>query len=231
MRKNIFQKLFLLVTIVYFTGMALQNEAILLICKPLLVTSLLFHFIAATKNHPSTLKIYIIAALVFSIAGDTLLMFVNQNERFFLLGLSAFLLAHIFYIICFHKIKTKEQVAGKWQWSIIVLIYYFFIISFLMPHLGGMKIPVLVYGLVISFMLFTAMLLYDLNDNKTARYLLTGALLFVISDSVLAINKFYRPLAFSGWMIMTTYVLAQWMLVRGLVLYTTKTGKPLVTAN
>ena len=161
-------------------------------------------------------------ALFFSIAGDTLLMFANKNELFFLLGLSAFLIAHIFYIICFHKIKTRENVEGKWQWAVVVAIYYFFIISILMPHLGELKIPVLVYGLVISFMLLVAMLLYDLEDNKTARYILTGALLFVLSDSVLAINKFHRPIAIGGWLIMLTYVSAQYLLVKGLIRYLTK---------
>ena len=149
-------------------------------------------------------------------------MFANKNELFFLLGLSAFLLAHVFYIISFHKIKVKENIEGKWQWAIVVAIYYFFIISILMPHLGEMKIPVLVYGLVISFMLLVAALLYDLRDNKIARYILTGAILFVISDSILAINKFHHPFQTAGWVIMLTYVAAQYLLVQGLVKYINK---------
>lgn len=199
--------------------MGLHNNTVQMISKPLLVSFLLLHFFTATAQTPSAIKPFTIAALFFSIAGDTLLMFVSSNEVFFLLGLSAFLMAHIFYIISFHKIKVREQVIGKWPWAIVVLIYYFFIISFLLPRLGEMKIPVLVYGLVISFMLYAATLLYDLKDNKTARYILTGALLFVISDSVLAINKFHTAFAWSGWVIMITYLAAQYLLVKGLVRY------------
>lgn len=202
--------------------MAWQNDTIQFIFKPLLVTSLLLYFIAATKRNKSSLLVLASLALLFSIAGDTLLMFANKNELFFLLGLSAFLLAHVFYIISFHKIKVKENIEGKWQWAIVVAIYYFFIISILMPHLGEMKIPVLVYGLVISFMLLVAALLYDLRDNKIARYILTGAILFVISDSVLAINKFHHPFQTAGWVIMLTYVAAQYLLVQGLVKYINK---------
>lgn len=68
-------------------------------------------------------------------------------------------------------------------------------------------------------MLFLAMLLYDMQDNRTARYLLTGAVFFIISDSVLAINKFYLSFSGAAWIIMITYVLAQWLITEGLVRY------------
>ncbi len=211
--------IFLLITCAYFTGMALQNEVLLLIFKPLLVTSLLGYFVSATAGVSSSLKTWVIGALVFSIAGDSLLMFSNRNELYFILGLIAFLIAHIFYIICFHTIRTKEDINGKWYVAIIVVVYYILIINFLLPHLGALKYPVLIYGLVISFMLLVAIHLYDLRDNLTARFLLTGAILFVLSDSVLAINKFYKPFSWGGWAIMLTYTLAQWMLVKGCVRY------------
>ncbi|OJU28535.1 MAG: hypothetical protein BGN92_06650 [Sphingobacteriales bacterium 41-5] len=221
MTKKLTTLLFCIVTVAYFVGMALQNDTIMFICKPLLVTSLLAYFISETNGAEPGLRILVVLALVFSIAGDTLLMFANRDELFFLLGLSAFLLAYVFYIITFHKIKVKENIEGRWPWAIVVAIYYFFIISILMPHLAEMKIPVLVYGLVISFMLLVAMLLYDLEDNKTARYILTGAILFVVSDSVLAINKFYKPFETAGWITMITYISAQYLLVKGLVRYIT----------
>lgn len=192
------------------------------IFKPLLVTTLLLYFIAATKNIASRIKIPVALALVFSVAGDTLLMF-GRDEIFFLCGLGAFLMAHIFYIISFHRIKIAENVEGRWQWAVVVAIYYFFIISILMPGLGNMKIPVLAYGLVISFMLLVAMLLYDMEDNQTARYILTGAVFFVLSDSILAVNKFHRPLLMGDWLIMTTYIAAQYLLVMGLTRYIIQT--------
>lgn len=211
--------LFVLIVIIYFTGMALQEDTVQFIFKPFLMGSLLFYFLICTSNTSSPLKKWVVAALAFSVAGDTLLMFANASELFFILGLLSFLIAHLFYIIIFHHIRTHHQIAGKWYAAIIVAVYYFTIISFLLPFLGSLKYPVITYGLVISFMLLVAMHLYDLEDNKTARYLLTGAILFVISDSVLAINKFYHAYTWGGWAIMTTYVLAQWLIVQGLARY------------
>ncbi len=202
--------------------MFLQNDLIQLICKPLLISFLLLFFVTATNGAADSLKFLGITALLFSIIGDTLLMFANNNEIYFILGLVGFLMAHLFYILCFHKIKNRENILGRWPWAIIVGVYYGFIMGILMPHLGGMKIPVLVYGMVISFMLLIAVLLYDMEDNRTARYILTGAILFVVSDSVLALNKFYHPLRFGGYLIMITYIGAQYLLVKGLVRYILK---------
>lgn len=215
----VFRFSFPVIVICYFAGLALNNETLQMIFKPLLVAGLLFHLVAATKGSAAAIKKFAVAALIFSIAGDTLLMFSNKSELFFLAGLVAFLIAHVCYIICFHKIKIREKIEGRWPWAVVVGIYYYFIISFLMPNLAGMKIPVMVYGAVISFMLFTALLLYDMKDNKTARYLLSGALFFVISDSVLAINKFHHPFEMAGWAIMLTYVAAQFLLTKGLLRY------------
>lgn len=210
---------FIAVTVLYFTGMALQNDTLQFFFKPLLVSTLLGMFISETAGVASPFKKWITGALVCAVAGDTLLMFANNNERYFILGLVAFLIAHVFYILCFHFIKVKASIPGKWYAAIIVGVYYFFMMSFLLPHLGALKIPVLVYGIVISFMLLLAMLLYDLPDQVTARTILTGAIFFVVSDSVLAINKFYHPAAWGGWAIMSTYVLAQWLLTRGMIRY------------
>ncbi|MBO9619797.1 MAG: lysoplasmalogenase [Niabella sp.] len=219
MKPTYWKTIFICITAVYFTGMTLHNAAIESAFKPLLVTALLGYFIVATKGIRSPLKKWSIAALAFSIAGDSLLLFANNNERYFILGLVAFLIAHIFYILCFHFIRMQVALSGKWFSAIIVGVYYFFIMSFLIPHLGLLKIPVLVYGLVISFMLLLAMNLYDLADNKTARFILTGAILFIASDSILAVNKFYRPAAWGGWAIMLTYIGAQWLLTNGLIRY------------
>lgn len=210
---------FIGVVVVYFTGMALQSDALQLLLKPLLVCTLLGTFISETTGISSPFKKWMIGALIGSVGGDTLLMFANYKELYFILGLISFLIAHIFYILCFHSIKVKTSIPGRWYTAIIVGVYYFFIMSFLLPHLGVLKVPVLIYGIVISFMLLLAMHLYELPDHQTARIILTGAIFFVVSDSILAINKFYHPVVWGGWAIMSTYVLAQWLLVRGITRY------------
>ncbi len=116
--------IFIIVVACYFLGMTLKQDTIQFIFKPLLISSLLFYFVVNTKQVRSILKKWITGALIFSIAGDTLLMFANANELFFILGLCAFLVAHLFYIYTFHQIRARHDIAGKWYAAIIVVIYY-----------------------------------------------------------------------------------------------------------
>jgi len=157
--------------------------------------------------------------LLFSLLGDILLLFVAKNDIFFLLGLASFLIAHIFYIIFFHHVRVREKIKGKPWLSVSVLIYYAFLIAFLSPHLGDMRIPVLVYGVVISFMLMLALHMLFLKNKTAGQWMMAGALLFVISDSVLAVNKFYQPFEGAAVIIMLTYGLAQLFIVKGAIRY------------
>ena len=209
--------IFLAVTVVYFTGMALHQDTIQFCCKPLLVSTLLGYFIASTSGQKPAYKKWVIAALLFSIAGDTFLRFAGSNNLVFILGLVAFLVAHIGYIACFCSIKKSAGIPGKWYPAIAVGLYYFLMMHLLLPQLGALQLPVLVYGLAISLMLLTAAWLFPMANRQAAQYFLTGAVLFVLSDSVLAIDKFYRPQPWAGWIIMSTYVLAQWLLTRGFI--------------
>jgi uncharacterized membrane protein YhhN len=142
-------------------------------------------------------------------------MFEEKNSIFFLLGLSAFLLAHLFYIVFFHRVRVKEKVKNNPWLLVAVVAYYAALITLLSPFLGDMKIPVLVYGIVISFMFMLAMHMLFIKNKSAGQWMMFGALLFVISDSVLAINKFYQPFEFAGILIMLTYGVAQLFIVEG----------------
>jgi uncharacterized membrane protein YhhN len=77
--------------------------------------------------------------------------------------------------------------------------------------------PVMVYATVICTMLLCSLHIF-LKVNKPANILyLLGAALFVLSDSLLAINKFYQPFAFAGILIMLTYCAAQYFIVTGFI--------------
>jgi uncharacterized membrane protein YhhN len=87
----------------------------------------------------------------------------------------------------------------------------------LYSYLDGMRIPVIVYGLVISAMLVLALSLSPLKE-RIGLFIVLGALLFVLSDSVLAINKFMRSFTGAGVIIMLTYGMAQFFIVSGSIL-------------
>ena len=80
-----------------------------------------------------------------------------------------------------------------------------------------MKIPVIVYALVISIMLYVVIQLHLSTKQKATRILVWGAIFFVLSDSILAINKFYTPINWSSFWIMSTYLTAQFLLVYGIL--------------
>lgn len=213
-----------MVLAIHLVGIVIHNELVTVITKPLLIPCVTAFFISASLFTPSPLKRYIITALFFSWIGDVLLLFQAGQPTFFIGGLIAFLIAHIFYIIFFYRIWITQQLKIKPVLLLLVVIFYAGLISFLLPHLNAMLIPVLVYGFVISTMLWFALHMYLLRYKVAAAHFISGAMLFVISDSVLAINKFYQPFSAASFIIMLTYALAQWQLIRGAVVYIGETA-------
>lgn len=200
-------------------GIQLNSEVIQFICKPLLMIVLAAYFISQTRIVSTSLKKWIIAGLIFSWAGDVLLLFQVKDALFFLPGLSAFLIAHIFYIIFFYTIRIKENIKSNLWLLLIVVVYYAALITLLSPYLGEMKLPVRVYGIVISLMFMLAMHMLFIKNKKAGRLMMAGAAIFVISDSVLALNKFYQAFEIAGIIIMLTYGIAQLFITEGAIKY------------
>ena len=225
MKKTYLITLFLLILAINLAGIVLKNESLQYYSKPFLMIILGTYFILQTKASPTRLKIWILAALFFSWAGDVLLIFQENRSLFFLLGLSAFLLAHVFYIVFFHNIRLDEEIKSNPWLLLIVVIYYAILMSLLSPFLGTMKLQVRIYGIVISFMLLLAMHMLFIKNRTAGKWMFFGAFLFVISDSVLAINKFYQSFEGAGIIIMLTYGLAQLFIIEGAIRYITSRYK------
>lgn len=219
MKNGISILIYLLLLAVNIAGDIIPQYWAETISKPLLMPVLAIYFVSELKGYQSDFKKWILLALLFSWGGDVLLMFQEKQSIFFLLGLSSFLLAHIFYIVFFHKVRLQEAIKGNPWLLIIVVIYYAALISWLSPYLGDMKLPVRVYGIVISFMLMLAMHMLFLRNKSAGSWMMAGALLFVVSDSVLAINNFYQNFELAGVLIMLTYGFAQLLIVQGAIKY------------
>jgi uncharacterized membrane protein YhhN len=213
--------IFLFVIVLAGDLIAIQFHDILLqsILKPLIIPVIIGYLNAHVKNITKGISKWVLFALLFSLAGDILLMFMEKNSVFFLLGLSAFLIAHIFYIIFFNKVWISEKVKNNYLLVAVVLVYYVALISILLPYLGDMKIPVLVYGFVISWMLMMALNMLFIRNKQAGQWMVTGAFLFVLSDSLLALNMFYQPFASAGVLVMLTYGFAQFFIVQGVIIY------------
>ncbi|HEY6504983.1 MAG TPA: lysoplasmalogenase [Chitinophagaceae bacterium] len=231
MNKRTWILLFSIILAVNIIGGLLKSPWIDHISKPLIVISLAAYFIFQTNTFTTPLKKWILAALFFSWAGDVLLMFQLNDSLFFLLGLSAFLIAHIFYIIFFHHVRVMENIRRNPWLLLVVVVYYAVLVSLLSPYLGEMKLPVRIYGIVISFMLMLAMHMQFIKNKQAGLWMVSGALLFVISDSVLAINKFYQSFELAGTLIMLTYGLAQLFIVEGAIQYIRKKDEEKKSVN
>lgn len=219
MKKKYWIIIFLAVLAANITGIQLPNEMLEKISKPLLMPALVVYFLFQTKQMQSAFKKWILLALFFSWAGDVLLMFQEDGPNFFLFGLSAFLLAHIFYIIFFNGVRVKEKIRIDFKLLLVVLTYYAVLISLLFNHLGSMQIPVMAYGIVISSMFLLSMHMMFIKNKEAGKGMMFGALLFVLSDSLLAINKFYQPFQLAGAVVILTYGMAQLFIVYGAIKY------------
>ncbi len=217
--------LFFIVLGFHIASMQLGNKLLQYVSKPLIVPALIFYFLCLSEPRNYFSGKWVVFGLLFSWLGDVLLLFVAKNEIFFLLGLASFLVAHIFYILFFQRVRKEEKIKLRyWLWG-TVIIYYAALISWLYPYLGDMKVPVWVYGLVISTMFLLAMHMLFIKNKAAGRWMMTGALLFVISDSILAINKFYQAFEMAGILIMITYGLAQLFIVEGTTRYINSANK------
>jgi len=169
------------------------------------------------------MNIFMFAALTFSWAGDIALEFTSVNGNIFILGLLFFLLAHIMYLIVFTTTPGKNSILSNHIYLLIpVLFFGFGLISLLYKDLGEMKIPVILYAFVILLMLTGAINRIEKVNRKSYWLILAGAILFVISDSAIAINKFSIPFKGSSVTIMTTYIIAQYLIIKGYICQSSK---------
>ncbi|MBZ5857942.1 lysoplasmalogenase [Flavihumibacter profundi] len=195
-------------------------ETIRFITKPLLMIILLVWFLF-TANKGAKVRHWISTAIFFSWLGDIFLM--NEGDQYFMAGLGSFLLAHLCYIFFFTFIRTGQSKMPAWNIYILVAlslyvgIFYFF----LAPHLNNtLKPPVFIYAFVIAAMFASAYHAFSIRKSGSGLLCITGAALFILSDSLLAINAFIIPFTGASLAVMTTYILAQLTIVKGAQLCT-----------
>jgi len=210
-------KAFLVFGILYSILLLNGNDTLTWYLKPLLLP---FLFYVVVKSEPFATKKWLISALLFSWIGDCILLFADKGELYFIFGLVAFLVAHILFIVLFTQ-QTLVSVSFKkplfWVGFIMILIYLVSMLVFLLPTLGDLKIPVGIYAITISIMLVIA-LKGAFNWETKAKYIvLLGAAFFVTSDSILAINKFHKPIPLATFWIMLTYLIAQFCITYGIL--------------
>lgn len=214
MNSTLWLWLFRLAVVADLAAIYFQRVDVRYISKPLIVVSLMVWLYQQVKTF-SGAAMYFMAALLFSLAGDIFLLFEDRNTLFFMAGLGSFLLAHLLYIRAFLLLRKSEPSHARWFWIIAVGIYGSTLLYMLLPYLGELKIPVAVYAFVLCLMLISAVHAFRNPYAKPGVMCVAGALLFVLSDTMLAINKFYVGFAYAGLAIMLTYAAAQYLIITG----------------
>ncbi len=211
-----FLTLFLLISGIHLFLLILDQDYWAAYTKPLLIPVLA---LAVFKSPILYGKGLLILALILSWIGDVLLIFADRHELYFIFGLGSFLLAHVFYVILFLKHATMQKLKLFWFAIGLVLVsaYLGIFLTILIPKLGDLTIPVVIYAFIISIMLLSTVRALLTWQNKYSLLVFLGALCFVISDSLLAINKFYEQLPQASLLIMLTYLAAQFLITYGML--------------
>jgi uncharacterized membrane protein YhhN len=178
----------------------------LLIFKPLTMGLILFLFIILGRHRFDLYFFTVLCGLILSMTGDVFLIF---PEKHFIKGLAAFLAAHVFYIAAFSS--GKPLTVTLWI-PLLLFIYGAVIFLVLRPSLNKMALSVGAYIVVILVMTWQAWERWMWFQNRTALCAAAGAMLFLISDSLLAFNRFRRSFRMAEVLILSTYFAAQWLI-------------------
>lgn len=212
--KSMWRTLFSLDVLLHLTGIISNQPALAMLSKPLLMPLLAVWLLTETKHNPGSFRNTVVLALAFSTLGDVLLMF--EGGLYFLAGLGAFLVAHLWYIRAFSIVRNLRKGYLKTNPVVVLpfLAYPVLLLWYLWEGIpSGMKIPVCAYAGVITFMALSAMNLRGKIPSGIFISLLTGAVLFVLSDSLIALARFGQPFDGSRMAVMLTYISGQYLLI------------------
>ncbi len=219
--KKAFLYLFVLVSAGEILSTLMDIPLVHLICKPAIMITLGLYYWASQKSLQQPLVLSLVVAILFSCGGDVLLMLQESNPNYFMFGLASFLVAHVFYIFTYKQHQYEEsgdELRGlqKIRFALPILLAGTGLVTILYSRLGDLKMPVLLYAGVLTYMVMVALFRFGKTTTGSFAMVFGGAILFMISDSLIAINKFLEPLPQAGFLIMTTYIVAQFTIVSGL---------------
>jgi len=219
--KKIALILFALVAVAELIAVTFNIPLVQTIAKPLIMITLMsyYFFNVSERNN------FFMAAMAFCWLGDVLLMF-QGDEMFFIGGLVAFLTGHVLYVFSYRQMREPEGLGllgpQKIRFSFPIILAGTGLVVVLLPHLGGLKIPVMIYALVLTVMVLQALFRFGFTSKRSFVLIFVGALFFMISDSALAINKFMHALPMASLLIMATYITAQYLIVEGAIAHATE---------
>lgn len=175
--------------------------------KPLTMAAILAVVLVPAVGELTPYRGWVIAALTLSLVGDIFLML---PENRFVFGLAAFLFAHLCYISAF---STDFNLPRATWWLLgIIILSGATVAAAVLPSVGRLKVPVIIYILALATMVWLAWERSLLDPRLTSFAAAIGATFFMFSDSMLAINKFKSAFRGAQTFILSSYFAAQWLL-------------------
>lgn len=178
------------------------------VSKPMIMASLIGFYISSAKKQSNAFLL----AMIFALFGDIFLMF--NGEEFFLIGLSCFLVMQLLYTITFLKDRVNDILLMIYR-SLPIMFVSIAVITYLWDGLGEMRIPVAIYTAAITMMVISALI--RRSNVKWYLPVVAGVLLFMVSDALIALSKFGPSFSGIEYGVMATYMIAQYLIVRGMV--------------
>ena len=186
----------------YLYGLSLDATLLCLVSKPVPVLALLGWLQNAP---PAPYRRWISIGLMFSVLGDILLAW---PEDLFVFGLSAFLVAHLAYLKAY-LVDCRRLALLPLAVALIAGVSLLGVMA--SSGLGELLIPVCVYALAISAMLWRALARLGTQvPKKSAMLAAAGALIFVVSDSLIGIDRFVIKFSAAPYLIILFYWVGQW---------------------
>jgi len=198
-----------------------------IIVKALIIPVIMVYYHTVVKGRYNAFHWLMMSGFFFSWLGDIFLQLSNgkmqftiPDERFFMLGLFAFLLTHVFYFIAFSLPRGKNTIFTTRIYQLLMVIGYGLLLMWLLynklvtPEIN-FRLPVILYTIVILSMLVAALNRYGKVNGVSYMLVVIGALLFVASNSMIAISRFLEKFDFARILIMTTYITAQYLIAAG----------------
>ncbi len=182
-------------------GKYLKDKLLHIVFKPLTLIIIICFALWGNERPYDVFKIFIIIALFFSLIGDLLLMLYREK---FVFGIAAFLFTHIFYSLAFIQ-NTSLNLYLLIPFILFAIVFY----RILRDNLGKLKIPVRIYTIIIVLMGWLACNRYLFFEDAQSFIVLTGGILFMLSDSILAVNKFKKEFKSAEVLILTSYFCSQ----------------------
>ena len=202
--------LFLLTAGLSIVAELIGFQVLFAVLKPLTTAlMILLVLVFGDRSNPKYYKLTLIA-LLFCCVGDGILL----NSDWFIFGLLSFLLAHIFFFFSFVALSSFKM---NWRPLVYLILFAGSIYLYLLPGLADLKFPVAIYITMIVLMSWQGIAHHLDTLNQSSGMIFLGVLLFMLSDSILAINRFQVDIPYSAIWILSTYWLAIYYLANAAI--------------